>query len=518
MIFDKDVIMVSLLSEFKQAIINYEKGLKSYFESTTQLPVPVHKNSAPVEPRSSVPQKIGTMPVNNSSLTKDSIQMNSLKTMKMTPEKTPSNNINTMVKSSDGLAQVSRTETVNVAIPLGAMPAGNQPNYGSRPIPLGGPQFEATPEKYESTSNYFVKEERKQVSSPKSSEKPISMQRPSSGSKRPLQAAGFEITSSNIPKHLQSVNSENSDAIPLGGMEAPKPSLSEMRMSSMPRVAPINQSSDPVSSTPGAMPSAGTNASVPSSVPQSRAPPSLKDMAQNVNLLMKTLSTKPKGGEFINSETSFGINGSNENDRLFLARACKLKFPSFSKLLIGYMDKYTDKQDIVNINYFMTHSIANPIQYLILSGGGAYASIGRFKAGIAKIPKQVMAELYLVSFDIDDASMKTILEASAHIPKVLIRNSKVDISQKFTLNAKLDYQITELDLYETYRKDEDVFLNTKKLTKLAMAMSKTSLKTSLNAIHIYDAEFDMLSKAVHPVQELFDDFGYSLRVYADTKA
>ena len=55
----------------------------------------------------------------------------------------------------------------------------------------------------------------------------------------------------------------------------------------------------------------------------------------------------------------------------------------------------------------MTNAISNPIKYLTLSGGD-YGNISRYKSGISRVLKMITHEIYLMAFEIDDQSLKTI--------------------------------------------------------------------------------------------------------------
>ena len=289
----------------------------------------------------------------------------------------------------------SVSKQVNNAIPVGQSMPGRQmvPNNQMKPSNQTKPNSYVSPQKFDSTSKYFVEEEKKQVTGPKSAQK--MPHRPMSSDK-PLVNNGFNIAMSNVPMNRNQSNSSIATNSVRKGAEGSYRGPGDRANS-----AKREEAKTATRATPGAMPATKSQVSAPSSVPQSRPPVTLADMVSNVNMLLKTLSSKPRGGEFINLETVFGVNGKTPNDKLFVARATKLKFPSFKQLVLGYMDQFQEKQEIINVNYFLTHTISNPIKYLTLSGG-SYASTMRFKAGITKIPKQVTLELYMNSFDIDE--------------------------------------------------------------------------------------------------------------------
>ena len=289
----------------------------------------------------------------------------------------------------------SVSKQVNNAIPVGQSMPGRQmvPNNQMKPSNQTKPNSYVSPQKFDSTSKYFVEEEKKQVTGPKSAQK---MPHRSMGSDKPLVNNGFNIAMSNVPMNHNQSNSSIATNSVKKGAEGSYRGPGDRANS-----AKREEAKTATRATPGAMPATKSQVSAPSSVPQSRPPVTLADMVSNVNMLLKTLSSKPRGGEFINLETVFGVNGKTPNDKLFVARATKLKFPSFKQLVLGYMDQFQEKQEIINVNYFLTHTISNPIKYLTLSGG-SYASTMRFKAGITKIPKQVTLELYMNSFDIDE--------------------------------------------------------------------------------------------------------------------
>ena len=77
--------------------------------------------------------------------------------------------------------------------------------------------------------------------------------------------------------------------------------------------------------------------------PRTQTPLSMMTL---INTLLKSLSNKPKGGDAINQESTFGINGANASDKQFVSKACKLKFPTFKQLVLGYLDKYETKDEI----------------------------------------------------------------------------------------------------------------------------------------------------------------------------
>ena len=56
----------------------------------------------------------------------------------------------------------------------------------------------------------------------------------------------------------------------------------------------------------------------------------------------------------------------------------------------------------------MANAISNPVKFLILSGGD-FGNISRFKSGISRIFKMITHEIYLMQFEIDDISLKTII-------------------------------------------------------------------------------------------------------------
>lgn len=163
----------------------------------------------------------------------------------------------------------------------------------------------------------------------------------------------------------------------------------------------------PVRSSPLRTESSDQNASPVRKEPITSVNPPPR-MMEFVNKLFKDFSIKMKGGDTLNQESTFGINGSKEADKQFIAKASKYKLPSFKQLVIGYLDKYESKDEIVNMNYFMTNAISNPIKYLTLSGGD-YGNISRFKSGFSRVLKMITNEIFLMFFEIDELSLKTII-------------------------------------------------------------------------------------------------------------
>lgn len=169
----------------------------------------------------------------------------------------------------------------------------------------------------------------------------------------------------------------------------------------------VERKSFPDRSSPLRTESTDNNGSPDRNLPVTSLNPPPK-MLEFINKLLKNLSNKMKGGDTLNSDSMFAIKGTSDEDKKFVSHAWKLKFPSFKQLLIGFLDKYETKDEIVNMNYFMANAISNPVKFLILSGGD-FGNISRFKSGISRIFKMITHEIYLMQFEIDDISLKTII-------------------------------------------------------------------------------------------------------------
>ena len=113
----------------------------------------------------------------------------------------------------------------------------------------------------------------------------------------------------------------------------------------------------------------------------------------------------------------------------------------------------------------------------------------------------VKNEVYIDTVFIDEEMLKLIFERWHKVPKIILCNWKIEISDQFSIASILSYKITHLDLYCTSADNDDL------ISILASALSNTNIVHTLKYIHVRNSWYPK-----DEVQQEFNKLGFDLKV------
>lgn len=113
--------------------------------------------------------------------------------------------------------------------------------------------------------------------------------------------------------------------------------------------------------------------------------------------------------EDLNENTIVEIDLFLPQDRKFVFKTKRLRFPEIKELKLSNMDEDTGEESCnIPLNQFMKHSFTQPIKYLYLDGGES-GKLEKFSAGLNKLLPKITEEIFIVNFTIDSKTLKKVL-------------------------------------------------------------------------------------------------------------
>lgn len=211
----------------------------------------------------------------------------------------------------------------------------------------------------------------------------------------------------------------------------------------------------------------------------------------------------------IRSTTIIKFHCEKLRDAELLYEASKLKFPPIKKLELINMDDLIIDEDIQGANDMLGKAITTPMKYLYL-GGGSHGDLNRFADGLENILKLVSQQIFISGFTIDANTLRTIFEQGAKCDYIVLDDCKIKLDKKFTLDTNINFDVRQLDLYRTCRKEEKEYLDLFSFPKFIDELSKTSLRASLGSVHVKESAYP-----AKEVQMIFDNAKFNVTVTGD---
>lgn len=87
---------------------------------------------------------------------------------------------------------------------------------------------------------------------------------------------------------------------------------------------------------------------------------------------------------------------------------------------------------------------------------------------------------------------------------MIFNDCKIVINEEFKINEKLKYNITNLNLYLSLRKEDDEYLNSQSFPQFLKAIKSTQLLTSLQELQITKDDSVYPSKSVEQLLSIYE--------------
>lgn len=213
-----------------------------------------------------------------------------------------------------------------------------------------------------------------------------------------------------------------------------------------------------------------------------------RDDTKRILPMLPKLKIGLEGSDTLDANACFTLWGNKPADREFIVACQKLNFPQVKKLTITNMAGIEADHEIYAANKFLAKAVIKPMKYLHL-GSCNYVPLENYTKGIGKVVKLVTHQVYLYGFEIGEPHLKDLFENARKTEELVLFDAKVRICKDFALNPKLNYKIRSLDLFKTARRDEEDYLDEKKIVYFFEALAKTNLKDTLKSIHVMENQY-----------------------------
>jgi len=121
---------------------------------------------------------------------------------------------------------------------------------------------------------------------------------------------------------------------------------------------------------------------------------------------------KSPGGSSIDDEFILKVQGLYENDRKFIEKAKDLMIPSIKQFQIHNLNAFKSADQISSVNEFLSSSITNKVETIVLSGAGW--DMKHFRKGITNALDKVTHSAYFKWFTLEDDDIRTISKSFIH--------------------------------------------------------------------------------------------------------
>ena len=100
------------------------------------------------------------------------------------------------------------------------------------------------------------------------------------------------------------------------------------------------------------------------------------------------------------------IYGSYATDREFVDKARGLIMPPIKQLHVYNLHEFKTTDDIYNVNDFLSNTVVNKMETLVLSGGGI--ELKDYRKGVVNVLERVTKEAHFRWFQLEDDDIRTI--------------------------------------------------------------------------------------------------------------
>lgn len=183
----------------------------------------------------------------------------------------------------------------------------------------------------------------------------------------------------------------------------------------------------------------------------------------------------------ISRNYTVAVDGSNKNGAEFIKSTNKTKFPPYKGLKVGSMNKIPSS----DLNTFFEKSHPTEMDYLHLQHDGT--NIDSYVDSMCDTLKVVKREIFLEFMEFNDKNLNKILESSAHVDRLVLKDCTLNLKSSFK-GANALYNISTLNLYGCFKKNPLSFAD------FANGMKSTNLKDKKFELQVSAAEFEKKSK------------------------
>ena len=194
-----------------------------------------------------------------------------------------------------------------------------------------------------------------------------------------------------------------------------------------------------------------------------------------VNDALKELD-EDAGEVTINSTIT--LSGESEKDKSFISKVKDHEFRSFKKLEVFRMDKFIpdERRQLNEFFEYATPIEPNFLYYIMLEGNNELLMLYIDK--LRYTLHTVKNEAYFLTFIIDESTLAKLFECSNSVKRLALIDCRISIHGDFEIDDQEEYQIEEIDLYESCRTGEfknKHYIDEEALISLAKGIFVTSI-------------------------------------------
>ena len=170
-----------------------------------------------------------------------------------------------------------------------------------------------------------------------------------------------------------------------------------------------------------------------------------------------------------------------EDDTEFLKRASEFICPNYKELEI--VNVCDDPDSVELTNTFLTSSTPEQIEtFSFCRDQYSDLELSTFKEGIIKVLPAVTKSVEISKFRLGQADLVNVIESSRNTESLSLIDCKIELDDTLVVNTDIQYKLKELVLNGSCEKENSKLLDATKLPILAEALSKTSLKETLEKV------------------------------------
>ena len=186
-----------------------------------------------------------------------------------------------------------------------------------------------------------------------------------------------------------------------------------------------------------------------------------------------------------NQDTEIDLDYSKQKDKDLIKVFSLFGLPEIKKLKIDKIDSNDG-----NLKTFFKNSSPTSLKLLHLNLKCNYYELLNFKDYAKELEqwfKVTCDEIYVKNLEISSTNLSTIIKSSSHCKRLVIRGSKIDVSEELNFDIKSDYKIEELSFRNCGTDDKSNWKNNKsELLKILKAIKNCGLNKSLKKISLYN--------------------------------
>jgi hypothetical protein len=198
-------------------------------------------------------------------------------------------------------------------------------------------------------------------------------------------------------------------------------------------------------------------------------------------------STKVSPDARLTNQFILNLDKMNDSHAEFLKNLHLLKFPNIKTVSMTNMSKFSTNE-VRSLNDFFGDSFPNTLDYLHISSGAKpeYPNIDAIFFNLCKAASNAEKEVFIDGFEFNAEQFQLLVSKCQYVESLVFLNCNIKIvkGSRLNLGANTDYSIQHLDFFNSYYPKDRQNLNTEGLDVLAKAISETSLRNSLQSMHL----------------------------------